>query len=323
MLLAEGIVFFTRPRRGVNEARAVALADLVPQDDPVLDALLGGKLVERPVILETLQRVALELPDDLVFGLQRLQPALDQVERFVLAVRPRALCPDLDVRQVGMSGHGHIRGESPRRRRPDQERLAGPVDQREADVEARMGDVLVALRDDLVVGDAGAAPGTPRHDVAALVDVPLLVADLEEVPDGVVVLVRHRVVRVVPVHPVAEPDRLLRLDVGESPHALLAQLDELIDAELLDVGLGGHAEIFFDVDLDPQSLPVEAVLVSLLEALHGLVALEQVLVRPPPGVVNAHGVVCRNRPVHEGESLAGVVVANEVLLDDSALVPPR
>ena len=141
-------------------------------------------------------------------------------------------------------------------------------------------------------------------------------------PDGVVVLIRHRVVRVVPVHPVAEPDRLLCLDIRESPHTLLAQVDEFADAVLLDVGLGGHAEVFFDVDLNPQSLPVEAVLITLLEALHGLVALEQVLVRAAPGVVNAHRVVCRNRPVHEGEPLAGVVVANEVLLNDSALVPP-
>ena len=221
-----------------------------------------------------------------------------------------------------MSGHSHVRGERPRRRRPDEERLAGEVDQREADIEAGVGDVLVALGDDLVVGDASAAPGAPGHDIAALVDVSLLVADLEEVPDGVVVLVRHRMVRVVPVHPVAEPDRLLGLDVREPPDALLAEIDELIDAELLDVGLGGHAEVFLDVDLDPQALPVEAVLVALLEALHGLVALEEVLVGAAPSVVDAHGVVCRDGAVHEGEAFAGAVVANEVLLDDAALVPP-
>ena len=222
-----------------------------------------------------------------------------------------------------MDGHSHIRGERPGRRRPDEERLAGPVDQREADVEAGVCDVLVALGDDLVVGDACAASGAPRHHVAALVDVPLLMTDLQEVPDGVVVLVRHRMVGIVPVHPVAQPDRLLGLDVREPPDSLLAQLDELVDAEFLDVGLGGHAEVFFDVDLDPQALAVEAVLVALLEALHRLVALKQVLIRPAPSVVNAHGVVGRDGTIHEGEPLAGAVVANEVLFDDAALVPPR
>ena len=322
ILLAEGVVLLAGSGRVVNEAGAVALADLVPKDHPVLDAVLGGKFIERAVIAAALQFPALELPDDLVVGLQRVQPALDEVERFVLAVRPGALCLDLDVREVGMGGHSHVRGEGPRSGRPDEERLAGQVDQREADVEAWVGDVLVALGDDLVVGDAGAAPGAPGHDVAALVDVSLLVADLEEVPDGVVVLVRHRMIRVVPVHPVAEPDRLLGLDVREPPDALLAEIDELVDAELLDVGLGGHAEVFLDVDLDPQALTVEAVLVALLEALHGLVALEEVLVGAAPCVVNAHGVVRRDWAVHEGEALAGAVVANEVLFDDAALVPP-
>ena len=151
ILLAERVVFLTGSRRVVNEARAVALAHLVPQDDPVLHALLGGKLVKWPVIPQTFQLPALEFPDNLVFGLQRLQPALDEVERFITAVRRRPFNLDLYVRQVGMSGHGHVRGERPRRRRPYQERLAGPVYQREADVQARMGDVLVTLRDDLMM----------------------------------------------------------------------------------------------------------------------------------------------------------------------------
>ena len=126
--LAESIVFLAGSRGGVNEARTVARADLVPQDHSVLDTLLGRNLVERPVIAEAFQLPALDLLDDLVVDLQRLQSALDQVERFVPAVRPRAADPDLDICQVGMDGHSHIRGERPRRRRPDEECLAGPVD---------------------------------------------------------------------------------------------------------------------------------------------------------------------------------------------------
>ena len=80
---------------------------------------------------------------------------------------------------------------------------------------------------------------------------------------------------------------------------LLAALDEFGDAELLDVSLALETELFLDLDLDPEPLAVETVLVALALAEHGLVALEEVLVGPAPGMMDAHGVVRRNRTIEK------------------------
>ena len=63
--------------------------------------------------------------------------------------------------------------------------------------------------------------------------------------------------------------------------------------------LRGEPEVALDVDLDPQPLAVEPVLVALVLAEHRVEALVQVLVRAAPGVVDAHRVVGRDRPVEE------------------------
>ena len=215
-----------------------------------------------------------------------------------------------------------VRGQRPGRGRPHQKGLVVAADQRKPDVQARVDDLLVALGDDLVLGQPGAAAGAPRHHVGALVDPPALVADLQEVPDCVVVLVGHRVVRVIPLHPVSQPDRLLRLFGGEPPYALLAELDEPVDAEVFNLTLVVELELLLDLDLDPQSLAVKAVLVALLETPHRLVALEHVLVCAAPGVVNPHGVVGRDGPVDEGEGPRRIVVGVEVLFEDVLLLPP-
>ena len=104
-------------------------------------------------------------------------------------------------------------------------------------------------------------------------------------------------------------------------HALLAALDELADAVLLDVALAGEAELALDLDLDPQPLAVEAVLPALVVAGHGLVALIQVLVGPPPGVVHAHRVVGGDRPVDKRPLLVRVLELLAQLLERVRLVP--
>ena len=76
--------------------------------------------------------------------------------------------------------------------------------QREADVDRRVDDRLVALRQ-LVVGQAGAAARAVRRD-AVVLDQQALVEDLlERPPDGLDVLRVHRPVGVVQVDPVAHP----------------------------------------------------------------------------------------------------------------------
>ena len=64
--------------------------------------------------------------------------------------------------------------------------------------------------------------------------------------------------------------------------ALLAALGELREPVLLDLALRVEPERLLDLDLDPEPLAVEAVLVALVEAAQRLVALEDVLERPAP-----------------------------------------
>ena len=98
---------------------------------------------------------------------------------------------------------------------------------------------------------------------------------------------------------------------GEGQHALLAQADELRDAVRLDVALRGEAEVALDVDLDPQALAVEAVLVALVLAQHRVEPLVQVLVGAAPRVVDAHRVVGGDRPVEEAPSGTALVLRAE------------
>ena len=315
-LLADLEVLCARSRGRVDYARALRLAHLVPQHDAVLDAPLRGQLVEGAAVAQPVQGRTGHLLDDLVLALHLRQPALEQVQHLALV---RA---DLRVGKLGVNVRARVARQRPGRGRPHEERLTLAVDQRKLDVEAGVHDLLVTLGHDLLLGQAGAAPRAPGHHVRALVDPAALAAHLQEVPDRVVVLVGHREVRVVPVHPVAQPDRLPGLDVGVLSDAGLAQLHEPLDAELLDVALRFEAQLLLDLHLDPQPLAVEAVLVALAEPLHRLVALEQVLVGAAPGVVDAHGVVRGDRTVDEREPPVGVVVAAQVLLHYPRVVPP-
>ena len=85
---------------------------------------------------------------------------------------------------------------------------------------------------------------------------------------------------------------------------------------------GLEAKLFLHLDLDPQALAVEAVLVALLIALHGLEALVQVFVGAPPGVMHAHRVVGGDGTIQKRELLIAVVIAMQILLQYALLVPP-
>ena len=220
-----------------------------------------------------------------------------------------------------MDGGGHVGSECPGRGGPDQQRGVF-VQQGESHEKAGVDYFLVAFGDYLVLREAGAAARTPGHDVPALVKPAAFVAPLEELPDGVVVLVRHRVVRVVPVHPVGEPLGLVGDDVREAADALFAEFHELVDAVSLDVALGLEAEFLFDLYLYPQPLPVESVLKALPVSLHVAEPQEQVLVGAAPCVVYAHGVVRRDGAVDERIALVRLRVALSVLARQVVVVPP-
>src|SRR5262249_29986986 len=86
-----------------------------------------------------------------------------------------------------------------------------------------------------------------------------------------------------------------------------------------DVALGTESLGLLDLDLDPEALAVKAVLVALVVAEHGVVALVGVLVGAPPGVVHAHRVVGGNGAVEGGPARAVLVLLAEALEGVAAL----
>src|SRR6185436_14232904 len=123
---------------------------------------------------------------------------------------------------------------------------------------------------------------------------------LQNVPDVRDVVVAVRVIGVVPVHPLPEPDGLLGDRGSAAVDARAARTRELVDAVRLDVALAVQVELPLHLHLDPQSLAVEPVLPALVESLHRLVPNVEVLIRASPGVVDAHRLdVGRDRAVDE------------------------
>ena len=128
--------------------------------------------------------------------------------------------------------------------------------------------------------------------------------DLQEPPDVLDVRVAEREVVVAPVHPLAEPLRAPRQRLRRLDDDLAALAGELLEAVLLDLALRVQPELPLDADLDPEPLAVEAVLVPLVEAAQRLVALEDVLERPPPRRVDAERP-CSPSPARRRTTSAG------------------
>ena len=233
VLLAQREVLRSGAGGDVDDGGALRLTHLLPGDDPMRDFALRLQLVERPAVGAPHQRAAGHLLQHLDAGSvagQHRQPLLAQVEHLAAGAHAQ-------VAMLGVHRGGDVGGEGPRRGGPDQQRLTLGVGQRQAYVHRGMGHLLIPLGDDLVLRQAGAAARAPGHRVGAAVEPAVLVAALQEVPDGVVILIRHGVVGIIPVHPVAEAARLLGLDGGVLAHPLLAFLHEAGDAEGLDVVL--------------------------------------------------------------------------------------
>src|SRR5581483_11790974 len=155
-----------------------------------------------------------------------------------------------------------VRRQRPGRRRPDHERLAFAVLEREPDEERRMLELgVVLLTRLLVLRERGAAARAPLRGAMSLVEPAALVHDLEEAPDVLDVRVTEGEVVVAPVHPHAEALRLLGHDARVVRDALATLARELREPVLLDLALRVEAERLLHLDLDVEALRVEAVLV--------------------------------------------------------------
>ena len=316
VLLREREVLLAAAGGDVDDAGAFDRADVGPGDHPMLDVDFGGQLVKRTFVGPAEHVGALQLARD---GIVAAQGVLDCL---LGEIEPVTVLLDVDVVQLGIDRGGNVGGERPGRRRPDEQRGVRLIDQRQTHEDGEMRPLLVAFGHDFVLGESRPAARAPRHHVVTLVDPAALVAGLEEPPDRVIIFVAIGVVGVVPIHPVAEPDRLGGLTGRELLDASLAAIDELGYAVGLDVSLALEADLLFDLDFDPETLAVEAILVALLFADHRLVALKQVLVGAAPGVVNAHRIVGRDRAVQKRNPLRRGVVAVQILVQNAVFVPP-
>ncbi len=280
----------------VDDPRALLDRDLVPIDHAVLHLCARGERVERPLVAKADERRSRHDLREPLVGVARGHHPLAVLAPAVL--------------RLGVDRGRDVRRERPGCRRPDHERLARPLDEREPDGKGRVGAVLVDARlGELVLRERGAAARAPLRRAVTHVDPVPLVHPLEEPPDVLDVRVAEREVVVSPVHPLAEADRPLGQRAGGVHDHLAAPPCELGQAVRLDVALGVEPELTLDSDLDPEALTVEAVLIALVVAPERLVALEDVLQRPTPGGVDAeHHPVRGHRPVDEAEPRPATVL---------------
>ena len=107
---------------------------------------------------------------------------------------------------------------------------------------------------------------------------------------------------------------MLDLAFGKGEDTLFTTLHKFVDTVGFDFAFVLQAQFFLNLDLDPQTLAVKAVLITLLVALHGLKALVQVLVCASPGMMNSHGVVRRYGTIQERVLFVAVLIAAQVHL---------
>src|SRR5436190_19278847 len=282
--------------------------DLVPRDHTMVDLRPGRELVERAAITQAYELLT---PDPLCEVRVRIERHGNPVASVTQAVLG-----------VGLDGGRDVRGQRPRSRRPDDERLVLPFDQREAHVERRVELLAVDVRlRELVLRDGSAAARAPLGGTVPEIEPTLLVHVLEEPPDVFDVGVAEGEVIVAPVHPLAEASRAPRQLGGVAGNGVAALPRELGEAVLLDLALRVQSQRALDADLDPETLAVVAVLITLVESAERVVALEDVLERPAPAGVDAELLVRGDRPVEEAP-LRAVAILLPQPVEDPLRLPP-
>ena len=159
-----------------------------------------------------------------------------------------------------------------------------------------------------MLGKGGSAPRAPRHRLIFTLNPAVIVADLQEMPDALDILVGVGVIGVVPLHPLTETLRLVGDDAGEVLDTVNALFRKVIHAVVFDVFFRLEAKLLFDLNLDPETLGVEAVLTAAVVASHVFIADEGILERSAPCVVDTHRIVGGNRAVNKTETLVTCVL---------------
>ncbi len=289
---------------------------------PALAVLLGAEVVKRGLVAHAVHRRAREAIEDLHGGRVAEHLLDERLGEHHRGVELAGLGTDVD--ELGVDRDRGVGDERPRRRRPDQQLVAGlqraaVLRDAEAHVDGGILDVLIAERD-LVARQRGAAARAVRDDAVSLVEQALAGDLLQRPPDRLDVGRVQRAVGVVEVQPEADPlgQRVPVLEEGE--HRLAALGVELRDPVLLDLGLGLDPELLLDGDLDGQAMRVPAAAALDVVAAHRAEAGEDVLEGAAQDVVHAGRAVRRRRPLPEDPGL-GPLTPPHGLAKHVALTP--
>ena len=327
VLLAEAEVVLAERDRRVHQAGAVVGGDEVAEEDGVaaLAVGLGGQVREGRLVADAVEGGAGEAGEDLdaAVAVALAEDALD--ERLGEHDRPLER-PGLgaDVGELGVDRDRGVGDERPRGRRPHEELVArlqraAVLGDREADVDARVDDVLVAERE-LVRAQRRAAARAVRDDLVALVEQALVADRAQRPPDRLDVRGVERAVRVLEVDPEADALGQRVPVLEELEDRLAAPGVELGDAVGLDLGLRRDAELLLDGDLDRQAVAVPAALALDVAAAHRLEARVDVLEDAGEHVVRARPAVGGRRALVEHPRLRALPAAQR-LAEDVALAP--
>src|SRR3989339_1097395 len=116
------------------------------------------------------------------------------------------------ILHIRIHGYCDICRHCPGSRGPDQKIFFLFAFQGEFQIERIMRYFFIILCQDLMLGDSGFATRTPRNNVTALVNPSFFMTYLENMPDHIIILIRHGVVGMIPIHEVSKPLTLLGLD---------------------------------------------------------------------------------------------------------------
>ena len=217
-----------------------------------------------------------------------------------------AVVDDGHVGRLGVQDDGVVGRKRPRRRGPDVDpELAGPGleagrDGRHLEADEDGGADLVAVLD-LGLGERRVAVGAPVDRLASAVDGAAVEDCLEDLDVGGVVVVDVGQVGVVPLGQHAQALEALALGVDLLDGHLAAELADLLGGKLVEL-LG--PEDGLDLVLDGLAVAVPAGDVRRLEALHGLIAVDDVL----------RDLVLRVAEVDRAVGVRGAVVQDELLV---------
>ena len=113
--------------------------------------------------------------------------------------------------------------------------------------------------------------------------------------------------RIIPFHPVAEPLRLFRLTCSKPQNTTFTFVHKVVDAIFIHSRFCSESQLLFNFHLNPQSLAVKSILVTLVMPRHGKETLVRIFVGPAPGVMDAHGVIGSDRAVQKAPPFAAAI----------------